>query len=220
MSNTRETLVEPLIQRNPVILQVLGICSALAITSTLVNALIMGAATTAVLIFSSVSISLIRNYLPNSVRIIIEVTIIATGVIMVDQFLRAFAPDAARTLTVFVSLIVTNCIVLGRAEAFAIKNGPWMSCLDAIGNGLGYTLILVIVGSIRELVGAGSLLGIELLPLQINGGWYEPNQMMLLPPSAFFIIGVVIWILRSRRTEQVETPDFKEVQVREVERFV
>jgi Na+-transporting NADH:ubiquinone oxidoreductase subunit D len=160
---------------------------------------------------------MLRKHIPNSVRIIIYMTIIATGVIVVDQVLKAFAPEAAKTLSVFVGLIVTNCIVLGRAEAFAVKNGPWDSFLDGIGNGLGYSLILIIVATIRELLGAGSLLGYEILPLVQNGGWYVPNQMMLLPPSAFFIIGFLIWAIRKRKPEQVEKPDFEEVKTRAAE---
>lgn len=215
--STRETLVEPLINQNPVTLQVLGICSALAITNSVLTALIMGASLTAVVAFSNVCISLIRKHIPNSIRIIIEMTIIATAVIVVDQVLKAFLPDVAKTLAVFVGLIVTNCIVLGRAEAFAVKNGVWMSFLDGIGNGLGYSLILLIVATIRELLGAGTWLGIRILPLAQNDGWYVPNQMMLLPPSAFFIIGFLIWAIRSWRPQQVEKPDFEEVQVREAE---
>jgi len=212
----RETLLDPLINKNPVTLQVLGICSALAITNSLITALIMSLSLTTVVAFSNVCISLIRNHLPNSVRIIVQMTIIATGVIMVDEMLKAFAPDVARTLSVFVGLIVTNCIVLGRAEAFAVKNGPFMSFLDGIGNGLGYSLVLIIVATIRELLGAGTLLGVEILPLAQNDGWYVPNQMMLLPPSAFFIIGFLIWFIRSRKTEQVEQPDFKDITLEEV----
>jgi Na+-transporting NADH:ubiquinone oxidoreductase subunit D len=208
----RETLFNPLISQNPVTLQVLGICSALAITNSLLSALIMSLSLTSVLAFSNVSISLIRNHLPNSVRIIVQMTIIATGVIVVDELLKAYAPETARTLSVFVGLIVTNCIVLGRAETFAIKNNVVMSFLDGIGNGLGYSLVLIVVASIRELFGAGTLLGVEILPLVQNGGWYIPNGMLLLPPSAFFIIGFLIWIIRSRKTEQVEQPDFEEVE--------
>ena len=212
--SARETVVEPIINQNPVTLHVLGICSALAITNTLETALIMGLSLTVVLVFSNVTISIIRKHIPNSVRIIIYMTIIATGVIVVDQLLKAFAPEAAKTLSVFVGLIVTNCIVLGRAEAFAVKNGPWDSFLDGIGNGLGYSLILIIVATIRELLGAGSLLGYEILPLVQNDGWYVPNQMMLLPPSAFFIIGFLIWAIRKRKPNQVEEPDFEEVKTR------
>ena len=211
----RETLLDPLISKNPVTLQVLGICSALAITNSLNTALIMGVALTSVLIFSNAMISMIRSFIPGSLRIIIQVTVIATGVIVVDQVLQAFAPEAARTLSVFIGLIVTNCIVLGRAEAFAVKNSVTMSVLDAIGNGLGYTLVLVSVATIRELFGAGTLLGFEILPLVANGGWYLPNQLMLLPPSAFFIIGFLIWGIRSWKPDQVETPDFDEVDVRQ-----
>lgn len=216
----RETLVDPLLSRNPVTLQVLGICSALAITNSLDTALIMGISLTAVLVFANTAISLIRNFIPASLRIIIQVTIIATGVIVVDQVLKAYAPGAARTLSVFVGLIVTNCIVLGRAEAFAVKNTVFMSLLDGIGNGLGYTLVLVVVASIRELLGAGSLLGYEILPLVANGGWYVPNQMMLLPPSAFFIIGFLIWAIRSWKTDQVEEKEFEEVTIRRPESVV
>lgn len=211
----RETLVEPLVSRNPVTLQVLGICSALAITNSLDTALIMGLSLTAVLLFANTAISLIRHFLPGSLRIIIQVTIIATGVIVVDQLLKAYAPDTARTLSVFVSLIVTNCIVLGRAEAFAVKNTVAMSAVDAIGNGLGFTLVLVVVASIRELFGAGTLLGFEVLPLTAAGGWYVPNQLMLLPPSAFFIIGFLIWAIRSWKPEQVEEKEFQEVTPRD-----
>ncbi|MGI9290837.1 MAG: NADH:ubiquinone reductase (Na(+)-transporting) subunit D [Gammaproteobacteria bacterium] len=210
--STRETLVEPLVSRNPVTLQVLGICSALAITNSLLTALIMSISLTAVLAFSNISISLIRNHLPNSVRIIVQVTIIATGVIVVDECLKAFAPDVARTLSVFVGLIVTNCIVLGRAEAFAVKNNVFMSALDGIGNGLGYSLVLIIVASIRELFGAGTLLGVEILPLVQNDGWYVPSAMLMLPPSAFFIIGLLIWAIRAWNPEQVEEREFEEVR--------
>jgi Na+-transporting NADH:ubiquinone oxidoreductase subunit D len=209
----RTTLLDPLVRQNPVTLQVLGICSALAITNSVMTALIMGVSLTSVLAFSNVCISLIRNHLPNSVRIIVQMTIIATGVIVVDQLLQAYAPDTARTLSVFVGLIVTNCIVLGRAEAFAVQNNPLMSFLDGIGNGIGYSLVLLVVATVRELFGAGTLLGFEILPLVQNGGWYVPNQMLLLPPSAFFIIGFLIWIIRSWKTEQVEQPDFEAVKV-------
>ena len=211
-----ELVIAPLIDRNPVTLQVLGICSALAITNSVMTALIMAISATAVLAFSNVSISLIRKVIPNSVRIIIQMTIIATGVIVVDQVLQAFLPDVARTLSVFVGLIVTNCIVLGRAEAFAVKNGPWASLLDGIGNGLGYGLVLLIVATVREILGAGTWLGIQVLPLTADGGWYSPNQMMLLAPSAFFIIGALIWSIRTGKTEQVEALEFEEVKVEAV----
>lgn len=211
--STRETLFDPLFNKNPVMLQVLGICSALAITNSLNTALIMGLALTAVLVFSNVSISLIRHHIPNSVRIIVQMTIIATGVIVVDEFLQAYAPDVSRVLSVFVGLIVTNCIVLGRAEAFAAKNNVWNSFLDAIGNGLGFSLVLIAIGTIRELLGSGTLLGVEILKLVQNDGWFVPLSIMLLPPSAFFIIGFLIWLLRSWKTEQVEQPDFEKVKL-------
>ncbi len=216
--SARATLLDPLVSKNPVTLQVLGICSALAITNSLMTALIMSLSLTVVLAFSNASISLIRNHLPNSVRIIVQMTIIATAVIVVDELLKAFAPDVARTLSVFVGLIVTNCIVLGRAEAFAVQNNVPMSFLDGIGNGLGYSLVLIIVATIRELFGAGTLMGVEILPLVQNGGWYVPNQMLLLPPSAFFIIGFLIWIIRSWKTEQVEQPDFEKVEINEAQK--
>ena len=211
--SARDTILDPLFNKNPVLLQILGICSALAITNSVLTSIIMSLAVIAVLAFTNVCISLIRNHLPNSVRIIVQMTIIATGVIVVDELLQAFAPDIARTLSVFVSLIVTNCIVLGRAEAFAAQNNVRMSFLDGIGNGLGYSLVLVVVGTIRELLGSGTWLGIPVLPLAQDGGWYIPNQMMLLAPSAFFIIGLIIWLLRSWKTEQVEEREFKEIRL-------
>jgi Na+-transporting NADH:ubiquinone oxidoreductase subunit D len=208
----RTALTSPLIDNNPVTLQVLGICSALAITNSLSSALIMSMAVTSVLAFSNVTISAIRRHLPNSVRLIVQVTVIASGVIVVDEFLQAFAPNASRTLSVFVGLIVTNCIVLGRAEAFAAQNGVVQSFLDGIGNGLGYALILVATAVIRELFGTGALLEFQLLPVAADGGWFEPNAMLQLPPSAFFIIGFIIWILRSWKPEQIEQPEFVPVQ--------
>ena len=218
--SARNTLIDPLFNKNPVLLQVLGICSALAITNSVLTSLIMSLALTAVLAFSNVCISLIRNHLPNSVRIIVQMTIIATGVIVVDELLQAFAPDVARTLSVFVSLIVTNCIVLGRAEAFAVQNNVRMSFLDGIGNGLGYSLVLIVVGTIRELFGAGTWLGIPILPLAQDGGWYVPNHLMLLPPSAFFIIGLLIWLLRSWKSEQVEEREFSEIELEKAGRHL
>ncbi len=215
--STRDTLFDPIFNKNPVMLQVLGICSALAITNSLKTSLIMCLALISVLAFSNVSISLIRHHIPNSVRIIVQMTIIATGVIVVDEFLQAFAPEASRVLSVFVGLIVTNCIVLGRAEAFATQNGVFDSFLDAIGNGLGYSLVLVAVGTIRELLGSGTLLGFEVLQLVQNGGWFVPLKIMLLPPSAFFIIGFLIWLLRSWKPKQVEQPDFDKVELDAVE---
>ncbi|MGI9293920.1 MAG: NADH:ubiquinone reductase (Na(+)-transporting) subunit D [Pseudomonadales bacterium] len=212
-----ETLFDPIFNKNPVLLQVLGICSALAITNSLKTSLIMSLALTSVLAFSNVSISLIRHHIPNSVRIIVQMTIIATGVIVVDEFLQAYAPDTSRVLSVFVGLIVTNCIVLGRAEAFATKSNVYDSFLDAIGNGLGFSLVLIAVGTIRELLGSGTLLGYEILKLAQNDGWFVPMQIMLLPPSAFFIIGFLIWLIRSWKPEQVEQPDFEKIKLDAVE---
>ncbi|MCE8522739.1 NADH:ubiquinone reductase (Na(+)-transporting) subunit D [Ruegeria pomeroyi] len=210
----RSTLLNPIFENNPVLLQVLGVCSALAITNSLYTSLIMGVSLTAVATFSNAVISALRHTIPSSLRIIIQMTVIATGVVVVDQVLQAFAPDAARTLSVFIGLIVTNCIVLGRAEAFAAKNTVGMSILDGIGNGLGYTAVLVAVGTVRELFGAGTLLGATVFTLASDGGSYVPNQLMLLPPSAFFIIGFLIWGLRMWKREQIEAPEFNEVKVR------
>ena len=216
MARARDALLNPLLDENPVTLQVLGICSALAITNSLYSALVMSLALTSVLAYSNVAISLIRHHLPNSVRIIVQMTVIASGVIVVDELLKAFAPDTARTLSVFIGLIVTNCIVLGRAEAFAAHNKVGISFLDGIGNGMGYSLVLVIVATIRELFGTGSLLGVKIFPLTVDGGWYEPNALLLLPPSAFFIIGFLIWGIRSWKTGQVEQPEFRPVPTAEM----
>jgi len=209
MSKARDALLNPLINENPITLQVLGICSALAITNSLRSALVMSLALTSVLAFANMSISLIRRHLPDSVRIIVQMTVITTGVIVVDQILKSYAPDTARTLSVFIGLIVTNCIVLGRAEAFATKHGVGMSLLDGIGNGLGYSVVLIVVAIVRELLGTGGLMGQPILPLTEQGGWFQPNLMFLLPPSAFFIIGFLIWGVRSWKTAQVETPDYR-----------
>jgi Na+-transporting NADH:ubiquinone oxidoreductase subunit D len=211
----RQVLTDPLIDNNPVTLQVLGICSALAVTTSLLPALLMCVALTAVITLASGTISSIRHYIPNSIRIIVQMTVIASFVIIVDQVLRAYAFETSRQLSVFVGLIITNCIVLGRAEAFAMKNSAGLSMLDGLGNGLGYSLVLVIVATCRELFGAGTLLGHEVLPLTTNGGWYPANGLMLLPPSAFFIIGLLIWAIRTAKPKQVERPDF---QIHEVHR--
>ncbi len=194
----------PVFANNPIALQVLGICSALAVTTKLDKALVMGVALTLVTAFSSMFISMIRNHIPSSVRIIVQMTIIASLVIVVDQVLKAYAYNVAKELSVFVGLIITNCIVMGRAEAYAMKSPPLMSFLDGIGNGLGYTVLLVIVAVIRELFGSGTLLGVEILPLISAGGWYQPMGLLLMPPSAFFIIGILIWMLRTWRPEQQE----------------
>jgi Na+-transporting NADH:ubiquinone oxidoreductase subunit D len=194
----------PVFANNPIALQVLGICSALAVTTKLEKALVMGVALTLVTAFSSMFISMIRNHIPSSVRIIVQMTIIASLVIVTDQVLKAYAYNVAKELSVFVGLIITNCIVMGRAEAYAMKSPPLMSFLDGIGNGLGYTVLLVIVAVVRELLGSGSLMGVEILPLVSAGGWYVPNGLLLMPPSAFFIIGLLIWALRTWRPEQQE----------------
>ncbi len=203
-SKPRDVLLNPLFNTNPIALQVLGICSALAVTSRLDTAITMCLSVIFVLALSNAAVSLIRRYIPNSIRIIVQMTIIATLVIVVDQFIRAFAYDISKQISVFVGLIITNCIVMGRAEAFAMKNGVGLSFLDGVGNALGYSLILVAVAVIREVLGKGSLFGIELLKKQTDGGWYLPNGLMLLPPSAFFIIGLLIWALRTWKRDQVE----------------
>jgi Na+-transporting NADH:ubiquinone oxidoreductase subunit D len=208
MSETRDMIVKPIISNNPIALQILGVCSALAVTSNLKTALVMTLAVMVVTAFSSMFVSMIRNHMPSSIRIICQMTIIASLVIVVDQILKAVAYDTSKQLSVFVGLIITNCIVMGRAEAFAMKNEPIPSFLDGIGNGLGYGAVLMFVGFIRELFGSGSLFGIEILPLATNDGWYMSNGLLLLPPSAFFIIGMMIWIIRSYDTSQVEKPDF------------
>jgi len=208
-SEAKKTILEPLVKNNPIALQILGICSALAVTTQLSVALIMCVALTSVTAFSNLSISLIRNHIPSSIRIIVQMTIIASLVIVVDQVLKAFAYDTSKTLAVFVGLIITNCIVMGRAEAYAMKNPPWESFLDGIGNGLGYSLILILVAIVRELFGSGSLLGYQILPTVSEGGWYQPNGLMLLAPSAFIIIGLIIWAIRALNPEQVEQPDYE-----------
>ncbi|QSX34643.1 NADH:ubiquinone reductase (Na(+)-transporting) subunit D [Shewanella avicenniae] len=200
----KQVLTGPILANNPIALQVLGICSALAVTSKMETALVMALALTAVTAFSNLFISLIRNHIPNSVRIIVQMTIIASLVIVVDQFLQAYAYNVSKQLSVFVGLIITNCIVMGRAEAYAMKTPPMMSFMDGIGNGLGYGAMLLTVGFIRELLGSGSLFGVQILQKISDGGWYQPNGLLLLPPSAFFLIGLVIWALRTYKPEQVE----------------
>ena len=209
MSNTKEVLLSPIFTNNPIGLQILGICSALAVTTKMSVALVMCIALTVVTAFSNLLISLIRNQIPSSIRIIVQMTVIASLVIVVDQILGAVAYDMSKQLTVFIGLIITNCIVMGRAEAFAMQNPPMVSFVDGVGNGLGYSVVLMAVATIRELLGSGSLFGFEILPLITNGGWYNPMGMMLLPPSAFFIIGLLIWALRSWKPEQVEEPDYE-----------
>ncbi|MCV2889096.1 NADH:ubiquinone reductase (Na(+)-transporting) subunit D [Ruegeria aquimaris] len=210
MSQTKkELLVDPLVDNNPITLQVLGICSALAVTSSLQVAFVMALAVTFVTAFSSFFISILRNQIPSSIRIIVQMVIIASLVILVDQILKAYAFEISKTLSVFVGLIITNCIVMGRAEAFAMKNPPVASFIDGVGNGLGYGLILMLVGVIRELFGSGSLFGVIILQTVNNGGWYVPNGLLLLPPSAFFVIGLLIWAFRTWKPKQVEEREFK-----------
>ena len=205
----KKVLLDPLVDNNPITLQILGICSALAVTTTLAASLIMCLALTSVLALSNSSISMIRNHVPTNVRIIIQMTIIASLVILVDQILKAYAYEMSKSLSVFVGLIITNCIVLGRAEAFAMKSPVGESFMDGLGNGLGYSLVLIVVGTVRELFGSGTLLGYPvLLPLS-EGGWYQPNGLLLLPPSAFFIIGLMIWVIRAYRPIQVERAEFR-----------
>ena len=213
----KKVVLDPLVNNNPIALQVLGICSALAVTTTLAKSLIMCLALTTVVACSSAIISLIRNHIPGSIRIIVQMTIIASLVIVVDQVLKAVVYEVSKQLSVFVGLIITNCIVLGRAEAFAMKNPVSLSFLDGIGNGLGYSLILIIVGSIRELFGSGTLLGYQIFTLVSDGGQFYPVGLMLLPPSAFFIIGLLIWALRSWKPVQVEKPEYQIHQVHRTE---
>jgi Na+-transporting NADH:ubiquinone oxidoreductase subunit D len=205
----KNVLLDPLFNKNPIAVQILGVCSALAVTTSLQVTLVMCIALTSVTAFSNFGIALIRNHIPNNIRIIVQMIIIASLVIVVDQILKAYAYDISKQLSVFVGLIITNCIVMGRAEAFAMKNGPVLSFFDGIGNGLGYSVVLITVGTIRELFGAGKLLGVEILPLIQDGGWYQSNGLLLLPPSAFFIIGLFIWVLRTWKKDQVETAEFK-----------
>ena len=197
-------LFDPLFNNNPIALQVLGICSALAVTTKLETALVMSIALTVVTAFSNLAISLIRNYIPNSIRIIVQLTVIASLVIVTDQILKAFVFEISKQLSVFVGLIITNCIVMGRAEAYAMANKPGISFLDGIGNGLGYSMVLMGIGFIRELFGSGKLFGIEIFSTVNDGGWYYTNGMMLMPPSAFFLIGIMIWILRTAKPAQME----------------
>ncbi|MFT7684884.1 MAG: Na+-transporting NADH:ubiquinone oxidoreductase subunit D [Candidatus Azotimanducaceae bacterium] len=209
MSAAKQTLWAPVVDNNPIGLQILGICSALAVTTQMNVALVMCLALTVVTAFSSMIISIIRNRIPSSIRIIVQMTVIASLVIVVDQVLGAVAYEMSRQLTVFIGLIITNCIVMGRAEAFAMQNPPGISFIDGVGNGLGYSLVLMLVATIREFFGSGSMFGFEILPLITNGGWYNPMGMLLLPPSAFFIIGLLIWALRSWKTEQIEEPEYQ-----------
>lgn len=203
-SKSQEALVDPLFNENPIALQVLGICSALAVTTRMDTSLVMSIAVICVLTLSNVFISLLRNSIPTNIRIIVQLTIIASLVIVTDQILKAYLWDISKQLSVFVGLIITNCIIMGRAEAYAMANPPGLSLLDGIGNGLGYALILMITAFLREFFGSGALFGKQVMPLVSDGGWYNPNGMMLYSPAAFFIIGFLIWALRVWKPDQVE----------------
>jgi Na+-transporting NADH:ubiquinone oxidoreductase subunit D len=203
-SADREALLDPLFNNNPIALQVLGICSALAVTTQLKASFVMSLAVIFVLLGSNVAISLIRNHVPSSIRIIVQLTIIASLVIVTDQFLKAFVYDISKQLSVFVGLIITNCIIMGRAEAYAMQNSVRLSALDAVGNGFGYALVLMAVAFARELFGSGKLFGFTILQTVNEGGWYVPNGLMVLAPAAFFLIGGFIWVVRSFKPEQVE----------------
>lgn len=196
-SNARKVLVDPLSENNPVTVQILGICSSLAVTVKMETAVVMALALTLVTAFSNLAISLLRNAIPSRIRMIVEVAVISTLVIVADQFLRAFAFDISRQLSVFVGLIITNCIVMGRAEAYALQNPPWLSFLDGLGNGFGYSLVLLLVASTREILGAGTWFGLRVVPEALYGTGYMNNGMMLLAPGAFFVLGALIWIQRS-----------------------
>lgn len=201
---TKDLLLSPIFSNNPIALQVLGICSALAVTSQLKQVAIMGVAVALVTGVSSAMFSAIRNYTPNSIRIIVQMTLAASAVIVADQVLKAYFFDISKQMSVYIGLIITNCIVMGRMEGFAIKNPPWASFLDGIGNGIGYSAMLFAVGIVRELFGSGKLFGFSILPLTTEGGWYQSNGLLLLPPSSFFIIGVMIWLLRTYKPDQQE----------------
>jgi Na+-transporting NADH:ubiquinone oxidoreductase subunit D len=207
MADTKEmkkVLFGPILDNNPIALQILGVCSALAVTTKLETALVMSIALTAVTAFSNLFISMIRNQIPSSVRIIVQMTIIASLVIVVDQILKAYSYEISKQLSVFVGLIITNCIVMGRAEAYAMKSPPFLSFLDGIGNGLGYSFVLIVIGTVKEILGFGTILGFEIMPLIQNGGWYQGNGLLILPFSSFFLIGGLIWFIRTIRPEQVE----------------
>ena len=203
-NSVKKTLFDPLFNNNPIALQILGICSALAVTTKMDKSLVMCAAVIAVVALSNLSVSLIRNYIPSSIRIIVQMTIIASLVILTDQILKAYVYDIAKEMAVFIGLIITNCIVMGRAEGYAMKNGPFMSFIDGIGNGIGYSIVLIFVAFFRELFGTGQVFGITFFKLAGDGGWYQPNGFALLAPSAFVLIGLFIWGLRTWKIDQVE----------------
>jgi Na+-transporting NADH:ubiquinone oxidoreductase subunit D len=201
---TKELLVDPVFKNNPIALQVLGICSALAVTSQLKQVVIMGIAVSLVTAVSSMMVSILRNNIPTSIRIIVQMTVAASAVIIADQVLKAYVYETSKQMSVYIGLIITNCIVMGRMEGFAMKNTPGKSFLDGLGNGFGYSVILILVGVVRELFGSGKLFGFSVLPLTTEGGWYQSNGLLLLPPSAFFIIGIIIWVIRTFKPEQNE----------------
>ena len=203
-SAAKTTLIDPLFESNPIALQVLGICSALAVTTKLETAFVMCLAVTSVLALSNLSISVLRNFIPGSIRIIVQLTIIASLVIVTDQILKAYLFEISKQLSVFVGLIITNCIIMGRAEAFAMQNGPIMSLIDGIGNGLGYSVVLMAVASLRELLAQGKLFGTTVLVTANDGGWYVPNGLLGVSAGAFFLIGLFIWALRTWKPDQVE----------------
>lgn len=200
----KQILLDPVLENNPITFQILGLCSSLAVTTNLNTAIVMAIAVTLVTACSSAAVAFIRLQIPSSIRIIVQMTVIASMVIVVDQFLQAYAFSLSQKLSVFVGLIITNCIVMGRAEAYAMKNGPWMSFLDGIGNGLGYGVVLIIIGVVRELLGSGKILGVTILKTVTDGGWYVPNGLMLISPSAFFLIGLLVWLNRTIRPNQIE----------------
>ena len=197
----RSVLLDPVITNNPIGVQVLGICSALAVTTRLDKALVMGVGVILVTAFANLAVSLVRNYTPGSIRIIVQLSIIASLVIVVDQVLKAYLYELSLELSVYVGLIITNCIVMGRAEGFAMQNPPWLSFIDGVGNGIGYALVLLAVAFSRELLGAGKVFGFVVLPLAKDGGWYVPNGMMLIAPSGLFIIAGLIWLLKTLKPE-------------------
>ena len=203
-SKSHEALIDPLFNDNPIALQVLGVCSALAVTTRMDTSLVMSVAVICVLTLSNFFVSLLRNEIPTNIRIIVQLTIIASLVIVTDQILKAYLFEISKQLSVFVGLIITNCIIMGRAEAFAMQNPPGISIIDGIGNGLGYAVVLMITAFLRELFGSGALFGKQIMPLVTEGGWYVPNGLMLLSPAAFFIIGLLIWLLRIWKPDQVE----------------
>jgi Na+-transporting NADH:ubiquinone oxidoreductase subunit D len=200
----RRALLAPIVDNNPIAVQVLGICSALAVTTRMDKALVMGIGVILVTALANFAVSLVRNHTPGSIRIIVQLSIIASLVIVVDQILRATLYELSLELSVYVGLIITNCIVMGRAEGYAMNNPPWPSLLDGIGNGAGYALLLLLVAFARELLGAGKLFGVTVLPLAKDGGWYEPNGLMLLAPSALFILALLIWLMRTLKPELQE----------------